>query len=74
MTTAGGGGSEYLDWTYNANHRYTCKGRCKVETESIAEWSPEDPVAGGRGEPPSPKPKAERPEPRPDTGGTCGDP
>jgi len=43
ITTAGGGGSELLDWNYNYNHRYTCQDRCRVEVESIAEWSPDDP-------------------------------
>jgi len=43
VTTHGGGGSEQLGWGYNAQASYTCKGRCRVEFESIAEWSPEDP-------------------------------
>jgi transglutaminase-like putative cysteine protease len=43
ITTHGGGGSNLLGWNYNYNERYTCKGRCKVEVEAIAEWSPEDP-------------------------------
>ncbi|MBN2494421.1 MAG: transglutaminase [Deltaproteobacteria bacterium] len=44
ITTHGGGGSSLLDWNYNANERYTCAGRCKVEVEGIAEWSPENPL------------------------------
>ena len=43
VTTHGGGESEHLGWSYNADSRYTCKGRCRVEREGIAEWSPEDP-------------------------------
>ena len=43
ITTEGGGDSKLLQWYYNSNHRYTCQGRCRVEAESIAEWSPEDP-------------------------------
>ncbi|MBD3299172.1 MAG: transglutaminase [candidate division Zixibacteria bacterium] len=40
ITTVGGGGSEYLEWGYNANERWTSKGRCKVAVEAFAEWSP----------------------------------
>lgn len=40
ITTAGGGGSEYLEWGYNANERWTSKGRCKIEVENFGEWSP----------------------------------
>jgi len=43
ITTHGGGGSNLLDWNYNYNHSFTCAGRCKVDVESIAEWSLEDP-------------------------------
>ncbi len=43
ITTTGGGGSDLLGWNYNHNQKNTCQGRCKVEVESIAEWSPEDP-------------------------------
>ncbi len=43
VTTRGGGASSLMGWNYNSNYNYTCQGRCKVETESIAEWSPEDP-------------------------------
>jgi len=72
ITTVGGGGSDLLDWNYNANLRYTCKGRCKVEVESIAEWSPEDP-AGSPDQ--GPKPGA-APESNKRSGGgdSCGQP
>ncbi|MDI6809271.1 MAG: transglutaminase domain-containing protein [Candidatus Eisenbacteria bacterium] len=40
ITTTSGGGSEYLEWTYNSNERWTSLGRCKVRAESIGEWSP----------------------------------
>jgi hypothetical protein len=40
ITTTGGGGSEYLEWSYNANERWTSKGRCKVASENFGEWTP----------------------------------
>jgi hypothetical protein len=40
ITTLGGGGSEYLDWGYNANEKWTSTGRCRVEVENFGEWSP----------------------------------
>lgn len=40
ITTAGGGDSEYLEWGYNANERWTSRGRCKIEVENFGEWSP----------------------------------
>jgi transglutaminase-like putative cysteine protease len=40
ITTAGGGGSEYLEWGYNTNALWTSSGRCKVETEAFGEWTP----------------------------------
>jgi transglutaminase-like putative cysteine protease len=43
ITTHGGGDSEHLGWSYNHNERYACTGRCNVDVETIAEWSPEDP-------------------------------
>lgn len=43
ITTRGGGDSRTLGWNYNYNQCYTCRGRCKVEEDPIAEWSPEDP-------------------------------
>jgi sugar lactone lactonase YvrE len=40
ITTVGGGGSEYMEWGYNGNERWTSKGKCKVVVENIGEWSP----------------------------------
>ncbi|RKX24818.1 MAG: transglutaminase [Candidatus Zixiibacteriota bacterium] len=40
ITTIGGGGSEYLEWSYNANERWTSRGRCKVVVENFGEWTP----------------------------------
>lgn len=40
ITTVGGGGSEYLEWGYNANERWTSKGKCKVVVENFGEWTP----------------------------------
>lgn len=40
ITTSGGGGSEYLEWGYNANADWTSKGRCKVGIEYFGEWTP----------------------------------
>jgi len=40
ITTTSGGGSEYLDWTYNANERWISKGKCKISVENFAEWTP----------------------------------
>lgn len=40
ITTAGGGGSEYLEWGYNTNSLWTSTGRCKVVTEAFGEWTP----------------------------------
>jgi transglutaminase-like putative cysteine protease len=40
ITTTSGGGSEYLEWTYNSNEKWTSSGKCKVYTENIGEWSP----------------------------------
>ncbi len=40
ITTMGGGGSEYLEWSYNSNEKWTSLGKCKVYTEHIGEWSP----------------------------------
>lgn len=45
ITTVGGGGSEYLEWGYNANERWTSRGKCKVVVENFGEWTPiESPV------------------------------
>jgi YVTN family beta-propeller protein len=40
ITTVGEGGSEYMEWGYNGNERWTSKGRCKVVVENIGEWTP----------------------------------
>ncbi|MCK4404226.1 MAG: transglutaminase [candidate division Zixibacteria bacterium] len=40
ITTMGGGGSEYLEWSYNSNETWTSLGKCKVYAEHIGEWSP----------------------------------
>ncbi len=45
VTTQSGGGSELLDWNYDYNQRYQCEGRCQVDVEPIAEWSPEEPAS-----------------------------
>jgi hypothetical protein len=42
ITTVGGGGSEYMEWGYNGNERWTSEGRCKVVVENIGEWTPLD--------------------------------
>ena len=40
ITTVGGGGSEYLEWSYNSNERWTSKGKCKIVVENFGEWTP----------------------------------
>ncbi len=40
ITTVGGGGSEFLEWSYNSNERWTSKGKCKIVVENFGEWSP----------------------------------
>lgn len=40
ITTAGGGGSEYLEWGYNVNEMWTSRGKAKVDVEHYAEWTP----------------------------------
>lgn len=40
VTTRSAGPSRFLGWTYNGKARWHCQGRCKVATESIAEWKP----------------------------------
>lgn len=40
VTTENGGDSEYLDWKYNGNVRWTFKGRTSVYVEQIGELSP----------------------------------
>ncbi|MCK4301631.1 MAG: transglutaminase, partial [candidate division Zixibacteria bacterium] len=43
ITTSGGGGSEYLQWGYNANQTWTSQGRCKIVVEYFGEWTPLEP-------------------------------
>lgn len=40
ITTVGGGGSEYLDWSYNSNETWTSEGRCKIVVENFGDWRP----------------------------------
>ena len=40
ITTVGGGGSEYLEWSYNSNERWKSRGKAKVHIEHFGEWSP----------------------------------
>jgi len=40
ITTTSGGGSKYMDWTYNFNYRWTSKDKCRIYTEYYGEWSP----------------------------------
>jgi hypothetical protein len=40
VTTVSGGFSTELDWSYNANARFTCEGRCQVTSDALGEWSP----------------------------------
>jgi hypothetical protein len=40
ITTMGGGGSEYLEWGYNANAQWTSQGKVKVSIEYFGEWTP----------------------------------
>ncbi len=40
ITTRSQGPSKYLGWSYNAAARWSCRGRCRVEEENIAEWTP----------------------------------
>jgi transglutaminase-like putative cysteine protease/glutamine cyclotransferase len=46
ITTLGGGGSEYLEWGYNANAHWTGIGKCKVNIEYFGEWSPLEDSSG----------------------------
>ncbi|HOX43589.1 MAG TPA: transglutaminase domain-containing protein [Myxococcota bacterium] len=55
ITTEAGGGSRLLGWDYNAHATWTCRGRCRVEEEGIAEWTPAgDGLESGRGLPAAP--------------------
>ncbi|MBD3287885.1 hypothetical protein GF337_03700 [candidate division KSB1 bacterium] len=40
ITTTSGGNSEYMDWTYNFNHKWQSTGKCRIYTEHYGEWSP----------------------------------
>lgn len=40
ISTTSGGDSEYMDWTYNFNHKWQSKGKCRVYSEHYGEWSP----------------------------------
>jgi transglutaminase-like putative cysteine protease len=40
VTTEGGGGSEYLAWSYNHENTWVSTGKCTVRFEAIAEWEP----------------------------------
>ncbi|HOB77831.1 MAG: transglutaminase domain-containing protein [Bacteroidales bacterium] len=40
ITTTGGGNSEYLDWSYNGNVRFTTEPKTFVVTESYGDWEP----------------------------------
>jgi YVTN family beta-propeller protein len=41
VTTRGGGGSRLLTWKYNSDERWSCRGRCQLAVETIAEWEPD---------------------------------
>lgn len=45
ITTVGGGGSEYLDWRYNGNERWTFEGKSRVYVEHIGELAPREETA-----------------------------
>ena len=49
ITTVGGGGSEYLGWSYNSNEEWMSKGRCKVAVENFGEWTPLENAEGDTG-------------------------
>jgi len=40
ITTIGGGDSELLRWSYNADARYRLEGYCRVEEENFGCWEP----------------------------------
>ncbi len=40
VTTEGGGDSEYLGWSYNHYNKWVTEGKCRIRTESTAEWTP----------------------------------
>jgi hypothetical protein len=39
VTTQGGGGSEYLGWSYNYEATWSCEGYCQVEQRVWGDWS-----------------------------------
>lgn len=43
ITTESGGASEYMEWGYNVNEKWTSQGPVKAHVETVGEWSP----AGG---------------------------
>ncbi len=40
ITTTSGGGSKYMDWTYNFNYHWKSTGKCRIYTEYYGEWQP----------------------------------
>lgn len=40
ITTIGGGGSEYMAWSYNSNEQWTSEGRCEIVVENFGDWTP----------------------------------
>lgn len=40
ITTLGGGGSEFLEWTYNSNIQYTSEPKTNINTEHFGDWEP----------------------------------
>jgi len=40
ITTIGGGGSTFMEWSYNSNEIWQSRGKCKIHSEHIGEWSP----------------------------------
>ena len=40
ITTSSGGGSKYMEWTYNFNYSWKSKDKCRVYSEHYGEWSP----------------------------------
>ncbi len=49
ITTEGGGGSEYLEWSYNSNQSWRSKGKVKIHTEHFGEWTPVSEDESGSG-------------------------
>ncbi len=40
ITTTSGGGSEYMNWTYNFNYHWKSKDKCRIYVEYYGEWEP----------------------------------